>query len=256
MISGLYTSAAGTHVQDVARSVYANNLANVNTDGFKRDLALFLLRQPESVEAPFPEWVEDVWDAAGGGTFLAGTFTCFEAGPLRSTGNPLDFALGGKGFFTLSDGKETFYTRNGNFAIDDAGRLVTSDHKYRVLGSGGGSITLDRSRAETISVSPAGFVSQAGTPAGRLAIVDFPDKNNLRKAGGNRFAYTGRAKPASPGAEARATNRFLEGSSANAIKEMVSLIEASRAYEFNIRLIQAQDATLGSAVNNVGRLPA
>jgi len=255
MISGLYISAAGTHVQSIARDVHANNLANVNTDGFKRDMALFLLRRAESVEAPFPEWADQTWDAAGGGTFLSGTFTSFQPGPLRSTGSPYDFALAGSGFFEVSDGKETFYTRNGNFALDDAGQLVTADHKYRVLADGGGSITLDRSRPDEIIVSPGGVISQGETVVGRLSVVDFPDKENLRKIGGNRFTYLGSRQPTSARDEARVANRCLEGSGANAIQEMVALIEAGRAYELNIRMIQAQDATLGRVVSDVGAMP-
>jgi len=218
-------------------------------------MALFSLRSPESQEAPFPEWADDVWDAAGGGTFLAGTFTSFETGPLVSTDNPFDFALGGKGFFTISDGANTYYTRSGNFALDDSGRLVTEDHKYQVMSSSGGSITLDPSRADEVSVSPGGTVTQGDTTVGTLAVVDFADKTQLRKMGENRFIHLGSQASSSPGAEARVANHALEGSSANAIREMVAMIEASRAYELNIRMVQAQDTTLSRVANDVGRLP-
>ena len=85
--------------------------------------------------------------------------------------------------------------------------------------------------------------------------MDFADKENLRKVGGNRFTYLGSSQPTSARAEARVANGCLEGSGADAIKEMVALIEAGRAYELNIRMIQAQDATLGRVVNDVGAMP-
>jgi flagellar hook-basal body protein len=117
MIDGIYISAAGALMQQTRHDITANNVANVNTVGFKKQIALLESRPPEAIIQGLRtgEW------SAGGGLFVDQTVTDFTDGALEHTGNDLDLAINGKGFFAVSDGKNTLYTRAGNFTIDDEG---------------------------------------------------------------------------------------------------------------------------------------
>jgi len=252
VLYGLYLSATGMIVQRHQHEVIANNMANVNTTAFKRDVATFRLRAPESQSsASGMAYREPLLDRLGGGTFVNPTYTEFAQGEIEKTDRALDVCLRGPGFFTVRDAQgKTFYTRDGRFALErGTGRLTTLNGACMVLGATGQPIQVDPSRDVTISSD--GVISQDGQAAGRLRVVDFEDRRALRKVGANRFEHSG-VEPEhvrSPQVLAGA----LERSGADAVRELVSMIEAQRAYEANARMVTVQNETLGRVVNDLAR---
>ncbi len=251
MLYGLYLSAAGMLVQRHQHEVIANNLANVNTTAFKRDVAAFQSRAVESLTAPGGfRYRRPLLDRLGGGTFISPTYTEFAQGEVEMTGRSLDVCLKGRGFFRVQNGEgEIFYTRDGRFALDGQGNLTTLDGDHRVLDSSGQVIQLDRSRE--ISIGGDGTISQEGRVAGRLAMVDFDDPHVLRKTGKNLFVSSGPKPVVAP--SARLVAGALERSAADPVRELIAMIEAQRAYEANAKMISLQDDTLGRVVNDLAR---
>jgi len=248
LIYGLYLSTQGALIQDAKGDVVANNLANVNSAGFKRDVAVFRVRPPEprediSIESAGPAMLEEI----GGGAYIAEVVTLLSQGLLKETGRALDVALDGEGFFVVSDGRERYYTRAGDFKVE-GGYLVNQDGHY-VLDDTGREIAV---ASEDVYISADGTVYDAGSPVGRLGVVKVSPAGALRKVGGTLFAP-------SPGAEeveseAEVLEGFLELSGVNPMVEMVNMIEALRAYEANMEMVRIQDRTLDRAVNEVGRV--
>lgn len=241
MIRGLYTSAAGMVVQWQAYNITANNLANVNTTGFKKDVPTF---------AAFPELLlyrlNDGPATAGGGCSLSpfvgplGTgvrvdevVTSWGQGMMRETGRPLDFALEGEGFFVVETPQGRRYTRNGAFRADPAGWLVTSAG-YRVLGRDGLPLS-----------------ATAANLADQLMVVIFPSNAVLRKEGDSLFSSE---TPGQPLPGARVCQGVLEESNVNVVSAMVDMLAGLRAYEANQKALQVQDQTLDKVVNEVGRV--
>ncbi|MBN2582725.1 MAG: flagellar hook-basal body protein [Planctomycetes bacterium] len=251
MLYGLYLSATGMIVQRHQHEVIANNMANVGTTAFKRDVATFRMRLPESQSsAAGMAYREPLLDRIGGGTFVSPSYTEFTQGEVEKTNRPLDVCLKGPGFFTVRDDQGgTFYTRDGRFALDTAGRLTTLDGECLVLDAVGQTIELDKSRS--ISISGDGLINQDGQPAGQLSVVEFSDPQVLRKVGNSLFENTGAApeRMRSP----QLVSGALERSCSDPVRELVSMIEAQRAYEANARMVTVQNDTLGRVVNDLAR---
>lgn len=250
MIYGLYVSTLGALIQDAKGDVIANNLANVNSTGFKRDVAVFRVRPPEprediSIESAGPVMLEEI----GGGAYIAEVVTLLSQGLLKETGRGLDIALDGEGFFVVSDGSERYYTRAGNLKVE-GGYLVNQDGHY-VLDDTGREIAV---ASEDIYISADGAVYDAGSPVARLAVVKPSAPGDLRKVGATLFAPSAGATEVP--SEAKVLGGFLELSDVNPTVEMVNMIEALRAYEANMELLRIQDRTLERAVNDVGRVTA
>jgi flagellar basal-body rod protein FlgF len=238
MISGIRVSAAGAQAQSVRHDIIANNLANVNTVGFRRQLAIIAASRSAEGAGPL---VPD----------LAASPHETGRGVLQTTERPGDLALDGEGYFALSDGRQTFYSRAGSFDLDADGRLVTADHRYAVLGSGGQPVRLDR--AAPFTVTDAGHIMQNGNEVGRLAVVTFRSPERLVRVGANLAAAPAEAGAPRP-AQTAVRQGCLEQSSVEPVRELVAMLEASRAYEANVRLISEQDAALGRLINDAGRL--
>ncbi len=251
MLYGLYLSSAGMLVQRHQHEVIANNMANVSTTAFKRDVATFRTRAVESQVAPGGfHYRHPVLDRLGGGTFVSPTYTEFAQGEVEITDRPLDVCLKGPGFFTVADAQgRTFYTRDGRFALDGEGNLTTLGGEHMVLDASGQMIQLDRTRP--VSIGSDGTITQEGQAVGRLEVVEFENPYVLRKFGKNLFVSTG-PEPVSARA-ARVVAGALERSSADAVRELIAMIEAQRAYEANARMISLQDDTLGRVVNDLTR---
>lgn len=249
MAYGLYLSADGAHAQASRLEVIANNLANVDTVGFKRQLAVFQARYAEAIaqgqESPGSGSINDV----GGGTMLQQTKTDFSPGPLKRTEAPTDVAITGDGFFVVQKGDEQYLTRAGNFRLTASGELVTQQG-YAVLSEGGAPIVVNPQNG-SIDVSPTGAVRQAGASQ-NLAIVRPASLGDLVRSGENLFKPIADTQPL-PAGERNVRAGYLESSGVQPMTEMVRMIETSRAIEANVNMIQTQDQMLSGLVNRVMR---
>lgn len=245
---GMYISAEGASAQARRLEVIANNLANVDTIGFKQDVPTFRARYAEAIQQgtaiPGDESINDV----GGGVKIIDIYTDFSEGRFQPTGGPLDFAIAGDGFFhVLGDDGETYYTRAGDFMLDANGRLVTQTGQRPVLDQQNTEIVL--SPELPWSISPDGFISQAGTLRA-LGISQPESLIDLTKVGNNLFRSRG-AVNAVPLAERQVRQGYLELSDANPIRQMMAMIETTRGFEANTRMIQSQDNALGTLISRV-----
>lgn len=248
---GIYMSAEGARVQSERLNIIANNLANANTVGFKQDVPSFQARFAEAIQrgqaAPGDRSINEV----GGGVKLIDVSTDFSPGDYQSTGNPFDIAISGEGFFhILGDEGDTCLSRAGNFALDPSGRLVTEVGRRPVLDQSDTEIVLDRDLPWELSDD--GFISQAGTL--RALGLSEPDSlDELVKIGDNLFRPTGPVAPV-PLADRQVRQGYLEMSDSNQVEQMMSMIETTRAFEANTRMIQSQDAALGTLIGRVLRV--
>ena len=262
MIRALWTAATGMDVQQVNLDVIANNIANVNTSGFKKGRADFqdLLYQTLRLQGAKSEAGNTVPTGIqiGLGATMAAVQKVFSQGDYQRTENELDVAIEGKGFIqvTLPSG-ETAYTRDGTLKSDADGRIVTSDG-YPITPN----LTIP---ANTINVSiqSDGTVSaqiqgqQQPQTLGTLELANFPNPAGLNAMGKNLYTETdasGTATTGNPGSNGMGTllQGYLEQSNVNVMQEMVNLIIGQRAYEVNSKAIQAADEMLQMA-NNLRR---
>lgn len=261
MNRALWIAKTGLDAQQTRMSVTANNLANVNTTGFKRDRAVFedLLYQnvrqagaQSSQDTQLPSGL-----SIGTGVRTVATEKLFTQGNLAQTGNSLDMAVQGRGFFEilLPDGT-LGYTRDGSFQLDSEGQIVNSSGY--VLQPG---ITIPSNvQSITIGVDGTVSVSVAGeaTPQqlGNIQLVDFINPTGLQARGENLFAETaasGAPQPGTPGLDGRGTiaQGSVETSNVNVVEELVNMIETQRAYEINSKAISATDEMLQYVNNNL-----
>ncbi|QEM69866.1 flagellar basal-body rod protein FlgG [Geobacter sp. FeAm09] len=262
MLRALWTAASGMQSQQTNIDVIANNLANVNTTGFKKSRADFqdLIYQnlkttgsPSTNTTQVPTGIQ-----IGLGTRLAAVTKIFTSGDLTQTGNDLDMAIEGDGFFQIQmpDGT-TAYSRAGAFKKDSTGRVVTSDG-YPLLPE-----VVIPTNATKISIGNDGTVSvtQAGqtapTNVGNIQLAQFANPAGLSAQGKNLFLQTdssGNATTGTPGQTGIGTisQGFLEMSNVNVASEMVNMIVGQRAYEINSKAVQAGDEMLQTA-NNMKR---
>ena len=250
---GLWLSAAGMQVNQHRQTVLANNMANIDTTAFKQDLAMVSLRPVESQEdvagQPF---MHSVLDGMSGGLEVKASQHDFSQGAIEGTGRPLDMAIAGAGFFTVSDGSATRYTRDGSLSLNRGGELVLSagGGRWRVLDEGGARILVEPGRGQ-LSVSQSGVVRQGKEEIARIGLVKSKDATALRKVGGNLFELTGGEMVRAGG---RIEKESLERSNFDAMRGLAQMIEASRAYELNANMVRMQDDLTGQAISRVGRV--
>jgi len=262
MVRSLWTGASGMIGQQNNIDVISNNLANVNTHGYKKQRADFedlLYQTVRTAGTPATEvTVTPVGIQMGHGVKLADTQRVFTQGSPQETGVATDIAIFGEGFFRVQmyDGSWA-YTRNGNFKVDNTGRMVTSNG-YWLLPD---IVMPDQFLPDSINVTQLGRVSvkvpgQDGelveVDVGRIELYRFPNPVGLTAVGENLFKVnqaSGDPIPGFPGYEGMGTleHKFLEMSNVAVVQEMVNLIIAQRAYEFNSRVIQTSDNMLGTA---------
>jgi flagellar basal-body rod protein FlgF len=243
MNSGIYGALSGSMAQMNRLDVLANNLANVNTAGFKKDT----IRFETLLASPSPEGTEQEPESP---TLVQQYFGIdFSAGVVKRTDNTFDLALDGDGFFVVNTPEGKAYTRQGNFRVDATGKLVTVDG-YEVLG-GGGPILLNGS---TVSFDTAGKIFVEGTETGAIDVVDFAKPYELRRVGGGLFVPVNPDAAGQPAQNSKVMQGHLEGSNVNAIEEMARLIETTRSSETCQRMIQTYDTITGKAVNELGKV--
>ena len=248
----LYSAATGMEAQQMNLDTIANNLANVNTPGFKRSKIEFqdlLYQKPRAAGADsgggnlVPTGLE-----IGNGTRVASTAKDFTQGQLTSTGGNLDLALQGDGFYEVqqADGT-TAYTRDGSFKLNASGQVVTSDglpvlSGFQTIPTGTTAITISQSGEVSIQTA-------SGTTSFSLTLSRFANPSGLRSLGGNLYtesAASGTPETGKPGENGYGTimQGYVESSNVNLVEEMVNLITAQRAYEINSKSIQASDEML------------
>jgi flagellar basal-body rod protein FlgF len=244
---GMYISAEGAQVQAQRLQVIANNLANVETPGFKRDVATFQSRFAEAIQQGDDYSGSRGQNDIGGGVKLIGTETDFSGTTLRNTEIPTDFAVNGAGFFAVrGDDGGTYLTRAGNFTLDTQGRLLTQDN-HPVLDEGGTEIVIDTTLPWDLHTG--GRIVQEGASTG-VGLVRPQSLGDLVKVGSNLFRSLGPTAPV-PSEERDIRQGVLEQSGASPTKEMMAMIETTRAFEANTKLIQYQDSMIGGLVNRV-----
>ena len=261
MIRSLYTAGTGMSAQQLEQDVVANNLANINTVGFKKSRADFLDLMYQVYAKSGAETTQGnqlpVGIEVGMGVKPIATEKIFTQGDYQQTGNQFDWAIEQNGFFQIDDGNgNTYYTRAGNFKLDKNGVVVNSEGLKLLpnitVPSGTVSFTMDSGGTWTAA-------DQAGNPlaTGRLELAIFTNTAGLSSVGRNLYAKTessGDAITGNPGENGvgTVTQNFLEMSNVNVIDEMVKMIVGQRAYEINSKAIQTADNML-SIINNLKR---
>lgn len=254
MNQALWVAKTGLDAQQTRMAVVSNNLANVNTTGFKKGRAAFedllyqTVRQPgaqttQQTEAPTGLML-------GTGVRVVATENSFTQGNLQQTGNALDVAINGRGFFQIQqpDGSVA-YTRDGSFQLNNQGQVVTANGYLLQPG-----VTIPQG-AQSVSIGNDGVVSvqlagqSAPQQVGTLTIADFINPAGLQAKGGNLYAETaasGTPQAGTPGLNGLGSlsSGSLESSNVNIVEEMVNMIETQRAYEINSKAIQTTDSML------------
>jgi flagellar basal-body rod protein FlgG len=261
MNQALWVAKTGLEAQQTRMGVITNNLANVNTTGFKRDRAIFEdlvyqnVRQPGAQSSQNSQLPSGLM--LGTGVHTVATEKLFTQGNIVQTGNSFDLAVTGRGFFqvTMPDGT-TAYTRDGSFQIDSQGQMVTASGYVVQPG-----ITMPQG-AQNVTVGSDGTVSAqitgnaAPTQVGTLQLADFINNAGLQPIGNNLYletAASGSPQPGTPGLNGLGTlnQGSVESSNVNVVEELVNMIETQRAYEMNSKAISTTASMLQYLNNNV-----
>jgi len=283
MIRGMYTAVSGMRAQQWRLDAVANNLANVNTDGFKREQAAFrtsssllIRRMNDDGRHNIPFGSADaapIIGRLGMGVELNELYTCFSQGPLRETHSQFDLAMDGRGFFVVSTPWGERYTRNGSFILGREG-LLLSKEGYPVLGENGPIMV----KANNFQIDPEGqiWINAEFDPddpsvlvamenntwsetvlLDTLRVVNFDFDRYLRKQGSSLFSsneFSGPAMIAEGEERPVVLQGFVETANVDPVREMVQMIEVNRAYEANQRVIQAHDSMLQILINQTARV--
>ena len=246
--------------------VLANNLANADTTGYKKEGTTsrtfadeMSLRLKDSSNAYMPKKLGDITY----GVHLGQVYTDYSTGSFKVTDNTTDFAIDGNGFFAIAftdkqGNTSVKYTRDGSFTVNTEGYLVTKDGDYVLNATG--AMNGDPSRNnfiqvdpnETVTVNKMGYVIQNDQVVGTLGVVDVDNYDYLEKYGENMYNLLDGGNRIAT--DAKVEQGVLETSNVNVVNEMVNMITIQRAYEANQKVITSIDSTLDRAVNNVGRV--
>ncbi len=255
MIRGWYIGSSGMNAQQNRLDAISNNLANVDTAGYKRDISVsksfseLLLRRTEA-DGVYKTSLGSA-DAApvigklGLGVETNENFTSFEQGSFRATDSGTDFALSGEGFFSVETPAGERYTRNGNFLLGKEGILVTKDG-YPLMGENG----YIRVEDDKFNVNEDGMIySKDGDFIDRIKVVRFDNERYLKKMGNSLWSandISGDAYVAEGGERPKMMQGYMETSNVNVVEEMVKMIEVNRAYEANQKTIQSEDSMMST----------
>lgn len=279
MVRGLFTAASGMNVQQNRLDEIANNLANVDLNGYKKDTAIqkafpemLMRRMNDDGMYRFPFGSVDtapIVGTLGTGVETNEVYTNFAQGPLKQTENDFDLAIEGSGFLTVQTPQGERLTRNGAFLVNSDGYLVSKTGDF-VLGENGpiklkkNNFVIDQDgtvwQNSTFATDDKRLVSQAENQweniekVDRLKIVDVSRRRYLEKQGNSYWRATDESGPAEiigPDARPKVRQGFVEGANVNAVQEMVEMIEVNRAYDANQKTIQTEDALIGKLWNEV-----
>ena len=241
MVRGLYTATTGMIVQRNKMDVVTNNLANVETTGYKKDTLLtstFDAVMLSRINDPNVNIIGTSVGTYSYGTHVNTLYTDFTEGNLEQTDRPTDLAIEGSGFFSIETPAGERYTRSGNFAVNSEGYLVTEDGNY-VLGENGRI----KVGSTDFSVSADGTVTAGGQTVDKLKIVGFSDVNVLRKQGNNLYYALNNVQPV------QTTNYDIkqgvqESSNVNTAQETVDMLSIYRNYEADQKIVSMTDESL------------
>jgi flagellar basal-body rod protein FlgF len=228
MISGIFNLIDGSMTQQLRFETIANNMANSNTNGFKKDIISF----SEALETQ------------------SNSSTDFSQGPVRFTGNELDVALSSKGFFKIETANGIRYTRDGAFSVNSEGFLVTGNRDI-VLGENG-PISVEGGE---VHIGRDGQVMVNNESVDKILVVDFDEPQLLRKEGFSYYSYQGENIGISTVPDAEIQQKYLEGSNVNPTQEIIEMIETYRSFEAVEKGIQYIDALTKEMVNDFGTVP-
>ncbi len=241
---GLYVAAAGANAQSHRMEVLSNNLANVDTAGFKEEFAVLQARHSRALrdgtDIPGRAGINDL----GSGVSMVETLTDFKPGSYKPTQGEWDVAIQGEGFFTVDNNGQRLLTRAGNFQVNAQGELLTQQG-FKVLDVDSVPIVMNPGMPHKIHKD--GFVEHSGGGQS-LGIVKPQSLGDLARVGDNAFHPLG---PVTNVDQVKVQPGFLESSAISPTRSMMELIETSRIYEANVRMIQSHDQITGSLVNRV-----
>jgi flagellar basal-body rod protein FlgG len=278
MLRGIYTGASGMLANDAKMDTIANNLANVDKNAYKKDINIFkafpemlIRRINESGLGILPPGSYDSMPYVGNlgtGVEVNEVFTDFGQGSLQRTENSFDFALEGRGFFTILTEKGERYIRDGAFTINQDGILMTRNGNP-VMGENGiirvhhnNFIVTERGEIMIngdLSMEPRDVVSMNSNNwsnpivIDKFKLVDFEEIRYIKKEGDSMYRETEFSGPPLPPGELKVIQGFLEKSNVNIVREMVDMIEVQRSYEANQKTVTSHDQTLGKLINEVAR---
>jgi flagellar basal-body rod protein FlgF len=246
---GMYLSAAGANAQNHRLEVLSNNLANINTTAFKPHMAILQARQSQAVQRGELVDTDNGVDQLGGGVGIQPAETQFQQGPIRQTGRKTDFAINDpEVFFAIERGDQELLTRAGNFLFDSQGTMVNT-HGDPVMSAAGGKIRIDP--RQPFEIMDDGAVVQ-GNQRQLIKLVRPNALGDLSRVGDNLFQSLAPVQTI-PVDNRRVTSGALEQSAVEPTMAMMELIEASRVYEANIRMIQTQNDSLEQLIGRVLR---
>ncbi|WMM89993.1 flagellar basal body rod protein FlgG [Heyndrickxia coagulans] len=256
MLRSLYSGVSGMKNFQTELDTIGNNIANVNTYGYKKGRVTFKDAISQTLASATPGTSAQ---QVGLGSQIGSIDTVDTSGSPESTGRPLDFAITGDGYFRVRDGNNTYYTRAGNFYFDNNRRLVNSEG-FTVLGTNGQAITLG-ANVKSFSVATDGTITdQDGNTIGTISIATFQNPAGLTKVGGNLYTTTnsnaGQVTVSQPGVSQPGQNGagtiksgYLEMSNVDLSEELTNMIVAERGFQANTRIITTSDEILQELVN-------
>lgn len=238
------TAASGLHARMEALDMLANNLANATTGGYKLDrefYTLFNAGTESNYEGGAPSQLPDV----------KSQWTDYTQGTLQPTGNPLDLAITGQGFFTVNGPTGPLYTRNGGFRVSASGELTSADG-YPVTGAGG--TTIQTQSQSPITVAPDGTVEQDGQTLGQLEVVDFPDRGVLQKVAGSYFSNTNPKVQPQAAEGASIAQKQIEASNVSTAESAVRLVDVMRQFEMLQKAVSVTNDMNTKSLQEVARV--
>ena len=251
MNSGIYPAVSGSLAAMRKMDVISNNLANINTPGYKRDKLTFegvLAGNVNPPAAPQSMTADPLMQKEN-------IYIDYSSGAISQSGNPLDLALDGDGFIAVTTPEGTAYTRQGNFRTSADGTLVTMDG-YPVQGTERdkqGKAAPIKIKGNRVEIDSKGNVIVDSTPAGTISVVDFKKPYTLNKSGASLFVPSDPQATPQPG-KALVRQGFIEGSNVDSIGEMVQMIETNRYFEACSKVIKGFDDIAAKAANELGKV--
>ena len=255
MSFGLYTAVCGSRCQEKRLEILSNNLANVSTAGFKEDRPIFRVLDSGMNNPTL------LTDADAQKNFmmcqkmnisypaLSGSKVDFSSGQTKYTGNPLDVAIDGPGFFVVNTPRGDLYTRAGNLSLNDKKELVT--HAGYPLRGKGKHIKIEGTE---VTIAKDGSITVDGERVDTLKAVDFKDYSSLKKVGDDLFKNMGGKQNEQKAEGVEIEQHYLELSNINIVKEMLKMIDVLRIYESYQKVIKSMDETDSRATRDVGQV--